>query len=81
MTQQASCSSQPHSYEADHENGIGGGVDHIDALTATITRTECVFRSKPATNSGRIRPLIPFQSGRAFRLKSATDSGGKRPPC
>lgn len=42
MTQQASCSNQPHPHEADHEIGIGGGVDHIDALTATITRTEAI---------------------------------------
>ena len=41
----------------------------------------CVFRSKSATDSVRIRPLIPFQTGRVFRWKAATDSGGIRPPC
>ena len=46
-----------------------------------VTDQGCVFRSKSATNSGRIRPLIPFHSGRAFRWKAATDSGGIRPPC
>jgi len=32
----------------------------------------CVFRTKPATDSDRKRPLIPIDSGHPFRRKAAT---------
>ena len=34
----------------------------------------CVFRTKPATDSDRKRPLIPIDSGHRFRRKAATPS-------
>jgi len=34
----------------------------------------CVFRTKPATDSDRKRPLIPIDSGHPFRRKAATPS-------
>ena len=36
--------------------------------------TGCVFRTKPATDSDRKRPLIPIDSGHRFRRKAATPS-------
>ena len=35
----------------------------------------CVFRSKPATGSGKFQPPNPLNSSHPFRLMSATESG------
>jgi len=45
-----------------------------------ILHGRCIFRTKPATDSGRSRPPIPIDSGHRFRSKPATDSGAFRPP-
>jgi len=36
------------------------------------TFEQCVFLTKPATDSDRKRPLIPIDSGHPFRRKAAT---------
>src|SRR5205807_6032597 len=42
--------------------------------------TNCVFRSKVATDSVRNLPPIPREGCHGFRLKAATDSGRNLPP-
>jgi len=42
------------------------------AQVVKVVGFECVFRTKPATDSGRKRPLIPIDSGHPFRRKAAT---------
>jgi len=39
-----------------------------------ICAVQCVFWTKPATDSDRKRPLIPIDSGHRFRRKAATPS-------
>ena len=50
---------------AGHVRGEVYEVD--DATLAALDRLECVFRSKPATHSGRCRPGIPDEAGHPFR--------------
>jgi hypothetical protein len=42
--------------------------------SADILVSSWVFRTKPATDSDRKRPLIPIDSGHPFRRKAATPS-------
>lgn len=58
-------------------------VQSLPYLMQVAEAVECVFRSKVATNSGPIQPLIPietshlfqFKLGHSFRFKPATRAG------
>lgn len=61
---------------------LGSWMNALSQLQ-TIYPSNCVFRSKVATNSGPIQPPVPIESshpfqfklGHSFRLKPATWAG------